>query len=832
MQEFLSLAHPTADSRHPVLVLTTLNGSRYFFGGMPEGTQRIIAHNGIKLGNVRGVFLTGGLNWPKIGGLPGFILSTSDRGTKSLGISYGNGIMKHFLALWRYFVFRKGIDLKCHTIDFDQNVYKDANVTVRAFEVGSNYQNSEAVQSYISKLDQIITKMFPLDEPANKPNTKKEASQKALEESSASDPNLSDPYVNTAISAPKEIENIRLHSTNYLIEFEPSRGKFDVSKAQKLNVPKGRLYAQLTKGELIALEDGLVVKPEDVMGPDRPFGLVLVLDMASDDMVGKTLDAVQQLQKQHQDKMEKVKIVYTFFDSNVDLKLESVGSLFALFPHSKIIISHPDYVPNSINFNSAASFLLALSSINNEHYKLPRFSVQSKKSLDQIAQLHNADLIPMVQNQREKLGYDYSITSEMPEKLPSLVEAYWKNANNEYEDRLTKFHTPLVPKKRKREMEPVDFFLHKAATLADSLVPSKEKMNTFLSNLDKLTIESLRLQSIVVTLGTGLALPLIFRNVSLTLVKTPFVKPGKKLDLRAVLLDAGENTLGSLKRLLLEKEYASFFGEELQMLYISHLHADHHLGAASVISEWARFRKPWQKLYIVGPWQFSRFLSDIRSVDSGLHHLKGELVFISCEEFLENTPQQDHKDKVKKMLSELNLNKVRTVRAHHCPWSYCVTLDFALVHLELEAQETGARNSLSVSYSGDTRPIKAFADIGYGCDVLVHEATLEDEMQAMAIAKCHSTIGEAIALGREMQCKKLILSHFSQRYPKMLPLEVTEELELREAQSIETDQEKMPILYSYDGLIWKIGRKERSQGQIMKDMLLVFDNDGIVQDNL
>ncbi len=71
------------------------------------------------------------------------------------------------------------------------------------------------------------------------------------------------------------------------------------------------------------------------------------------------------------------------------------------------------------------------------------------------------------------------------------------------------------------------------------------------------------------------------------------------------------------------------------------------------------------------------------------------------------------------------------------------------------------------SYSGDCRPSKTFVDIGRGSTVLLHEATFDDEMQGDAEAKKHSTTSEALAVGKEMGAKRIILTHFSQRYQKI-----------------------------------------------------------------
>lgn len=68
------------------------------------------------------------------------------------------------------------------------------------------------------------------------------------------------------------------------------------------------------------------------------------------------------------------------------------------------------------------------------------------------------------------------------------------------------------------------------------------------------------------------------------------------------------------------------------------------------------------------------------------------------------------------------------------------------------------------SYSGDTRPSTLFAEIGQNSTVLLHEATFDDELNSEAVAKKHSTTSEAIGVGVAMRARRMILTHFSQRY--------------------------------------------------------------------
>jgi hypothetical protein len=76
-------------------------------------------------------------------------------------------------------------------------------------------------------------------------------------------------------------------------------------------------------------------------------------------------------------------------------------------------------------------------------------------------------------------------------------------------------------------------------------------------------------------LGTASAIPSKYRNVSGTLVS---VKGSN------ILLDCGEGTYGQLCRRF--GNDVSKILRDLHTIFISHLHADHHLGVFTILIEW------------------------------------------------------------------------------------------------------------------------------------------------------------------------------------------------------------------------------------------------------
>lgn len=105
----------------------------------------------------------------------------------------------------------------------------------------------------------------------------------------------------------------------------------------------------------------------------------------------------------------------------------------------------------------------------------------------------------------------------------------------------------------------------------------------------------------------------------------------------------------------------------------------------------------------------------------------------------------------------MGLVDLQAVDVSHCHGAKAISMTFA--------------GGFKFSYSGDCRPSRKFARIGQGSTVLVHEATFDDELAGDAVAKRHSTTSEAINVGLAMGAKRVLLTHFSQRYQQIPVME-------------------------------------------------------------
>ena len=218
-----------------------------------------------------------------------------------------------------------------------------------------------------------------------------------------------------------------------------------------------------------------------------------------------------------------------------------------------------------------------------------------------------------------------------------------------------------------------------------------------------------------------------------------------KLSNGVALFDVGEGTLAQLHRSFPEIE--DVLGD-LNFIFISHLHADHCVGAFNVLKSWIEFNhKQPKKLCVVCPVPFSEWIKEFASIEGT--NLES-IYFIDCKSLLESPSDEE-----KKVLTEAGLSFAKTVRVTHS------RLSFGIVMKDAEG--------FKVTYSGDCRPSVNLVNEGMDSDLLIHEATFDDEKFEEALSKNHSTIGEAIQVGRDMKAKHLLLTHFSQRYPILPP---------------------------------------------------------------
>ena len=74
------------------------------------------------------------------------------------------------------------------------------------------------------------------------------------------------------------------------------------------------------------------------------------------------------------------------------------------------------------------------------------------------------------------------------------------------------------------------------------------------------------------------------------------------------------------------------------------------------------------------------------------------------------------------------------------------------------------RPGRKIVYTGDTRPSEGLIEFAKNADLLIHDATFDDELRERALEDGHSTPTQAAETAREAKAKRLVLTHISSRY--------------------------------------------------------------------
>jgi len=86
-------------------------------------------------------------------------------------------------------------------------------------------------------------------------------------------------------------------------------------------------------------------------------------------------------------------------------------------------------------------------------------------------------------------------------------------------------------------------------------------------------------------------------------------------------------------------------------------------------------------------------------------------------------------------------------------------------HVIKSEEVTGSlRLGRKIVYTGDTKPIENLAKFAENADLLIHDATFDDELLERAQEDGHSTPSQAAETAKKAKVKWLILTHISARY--------------------------------------------------------------------
>lgn len=257
-----------------------------------------------------------------------------------------------------------------------------------------------------------------------------------------------------------------------------------------------------------------------------------------------------------------------------------------------------------------------------------------------------------------------------------------------------------------------------------------------------------------------------------------------------------------------------FYGHEraqevvrhLKAIFISHLHADHHIGLIGLLQ--ARTKAMAERtenlpaIRLFAPEQIQSYLSFYHNRIEPVKH------GYSIVRNLDLLHDPDGAEEPKSKFASCGLAEIRTCLVPHCKHAFAVALT-------VDNEER-----TKITYSGDCLPSNSLVELGQDSHILIHEATMEDELEDEAKQKMHSTVSQAIRQGELMNAQHTILTHFSQRYAKLPRMDYDKEKKVGIAFDNMTvspsDWERIHLLYPTLKLLFSEDCEEMEQKAIKR----------------
>ncbi len=507
----------------------------------------------------------------------------------------------------------------------------------------------------------------------------------------------------------------------YVSRFIDMKGKFDPKRATDLGVPRGKLFGVLQKGNPVTLDDGTQILPEQVMEPSIPGPVVVAIPPLTE---SKDIDKLVENDELTADALNtttqgRIALVVHFSEAATvtDERYQRWARL--LGDNVRHIVIHRDFAPERVVYSSNIEELSMLhEQVDAQFFPLPVHSVRR--------------VPPSAGDEPPPMRATY------PE-LKSAIPTDWIRPELRLRFELAPLALAgstdfsLVPDARvPRPITGAPTATVEGGSKANLLDTDTAPTKPAHLHLDDTATE-------VSFLGTGAALPGKHRNVSAIHLRVA--------SRCGVLMDCGEGTYGQLCRLHGDAGVRRTL-EQLRVLFISHMHADHHLGALRLLAERARLGGDNGRICVVAPKEFGPWIGSALSNDGGARDMQ---LFDAAE-------LTDPQTSAARFFSDSLGLEIGTVRVPHCVDSFALIL-------------ADQAEKWKLVYSGDTRPCDALVDAGMGATLLIHEATMEDRLKAEAQEKMHTTVGEALDVAQRMGAWRTVLTHFSQRYPKVPALD-------------------------------------------------------------
>jgi len=251
-----------------------------------------------------------------------------------------------------------------------------------------------------------------------------------------------------------------------------------------------------------------------------------------------------------------------------------------------------------------------------------------------------------------------------------------------------------------------------------------------------------------------------------------------------LLFDCGEGAQVQIAR-------AGLSPSRLSAVFITHLHGDHFNGLPGLLSTMGLDRRT-RNLSLTGPTGIRDYLDLLERLRvvfftypidlSEFNSVPNLTVVFDTSEYTVSALALDHRlfalgyriDERPKP-GRFNVDKARSLGVPEGPlWGRLQSGESVSLHDGKVVHSLDVvgppRPGKSIAYCLDTRPCPMSVLLARDVDLLIHEATYTEEFAVEAQTYGHSTAAQAARTARDAGAHRLLITHFSSRYPDSSPL--------------------------------------------------------------
>ncbi|HLF47161.1 MAG TPA: ribonuclease Z [Chitinophagaceae bacterium] len=243
------------------------------------------------------------------------------------------------------------------------------------------------------------------------------------------------------------------------------------------------------------------------------------------------------------------------------------------------------------------------------------------------------------------------------------------------------------------------------------------------------------------------------------------------------LVDCGEGTQIQMMRYKIRRG-------KISHIFISHLHGDHYFGLVGLINSFGLLNHQ-QELHVYGPSPLQEIIElQMKVANTTLpfqlyfHTICKNTILIDDPKFVISCFRTNHRIECygfsfteKKKPRKLDLEKLRTAGI---PAYYYKRLEEGMDYttkddklIKNEEVTIKAPKGKTYVFCADSKYDESLIPYIQDADLIYHETTYLDNLQERAELRFHSTSKQAAKLAKKGKVKKLLIGHFSSKYPEL-----------------------------------------------------------------